>query len=230
MFKDRYLLLDTANLVDIERLSRTDAIAGVTTNPSLMAKEEKGDYTERLKKIASLLNNEERSIEKMHLSVEVITLDPDEMIKQGSKLSYALDEYGLDTHIKVPVTLDNLRVITELTNIGIKVNATACMTALQAKLAIDAGANIVSFFYNRMKDGGDPDPEKEISEISNMLWDSDVKIICGSIRRPEDVLHCWEAGSHYVTAGMGVIEKMLLHAQTEKAIYGFQMDIEAWLS
>lgn len=231
MLKNRYLLLDTANLKDIERLATTNAIAGVTTNPSLMAKEDKGDYTNKLKMIAQLLDNEERCLDKTHLSVEVVTLDPEEMISQGQRLHFDLEDYGLDVHIKVPVTIDNLRVITELRNFGIKVNATACMTAVQAKIAIDAGANIVSFFYNRMKDGGDPDPEGEISKINSMLWNSpDIKIICGSIRKPEDVLRCWSAGAHYVTAGINVIEKLLIHHETDKAIKGFQEDIEKWLS
>lgn len=221
MFHDGKLLLDSARLEDIERLNGVGAIVGVTTNPSLMAKTEKGDYVEKLLQISKFLSKEE------HLSVEVITLHRPTMINQGIDLYTKLKDF-VDVHIKIPVTIDNLSVISSLSRMGIKVNATACMTAVQAKMAADAGAKIVSFFYNRMIDGGNFYPEDEVSKFSN--YSDDVKIICGSIRSPRDVLNCWHAGSNYVTAGMGVIEKLLYHSETDRAINGFQKDIDAWLN
>jgi len=227
------LYLDTANLEEITRVAETTAISGITTNPSLMAKEEKGDYIEKLQKIAAVLDDEK------HLSVEVITLDPVEMLRQAIEL--AQEVRGVDLHIKIPVMLDTLPVITKLTyEHGINVNATACMTAEQAKMALDAGAPVVSFFYNRMKDGRldanhelyrfwqefniDFDSESSIKESNNC------DVICGSIRKPADVLSCWESGAQIVTASMKIIEQMITHPQTDKAIQDFQKDIEAWLA
>ena len=219
------LYLDTANIDEIKRLTRTTAISGVTTNPSLMAKEEKGDYVGKLKEIA------EETI-GMHLSVEVITLDPREMVKQAIELRDELKD--VDLFIKIPITLDNLTVISHLeVNEKIKVNATACMTADQAKMAMDAGASVVSFFYNRMKDGHlNADREIRMFHIDAMhrLSHSGCNIICGSIRKPEDITACWAAGADIVTASMKTIEQLISHPQTDKAIQGFQEDIEKWLA
>jgi transaldolase len=220
----RELFLDSANLDDIRQMVKTEAIQGVTTNPSLMAKEAKGGYTERLLEICDIISNTER---KMHLSVEVITSDPEKMIYQAMTLAHTLKNPRVDLHIKIPLMLETLPVITELLNKKVKVNATACMTALQAKLAEDAGAPIVSFFYNRMLDGGEK-AEEEISRFCNGLGRS-AQVICGSIRKPEDVRRCWLAGARIVTASMKVIKEMVSHPQTDKAIQQFQQDIDAWL-
>jgi len=237
------LYLDTANIDEIKRLTRTTAISGVTTNPSLMAKEEKGDYVGKLKEIA------EETI-GMHLSVEVITLEPREMVKQAIELRDELKD--VDLFVKIPVTLDNLTVISHLeVNEKIKVNATACMTADQAKMAMDAGASVVSFFYNRMKDGK-LDADDELRRFANFrtnknyVYESKMmfgatrcysiydipmpKVICGSIRKPEDITACWAAGADIVTASMKTIEQLISHPQTDKAIQGFQEDIEKWLA
>ena len=99
------LLLDSANLDEIEEVKDTSAVCGVTTNPSLMAKEEKCDYTEHILKICDLLVPED------HLSVEVITLDPEEMIDQADLLhDKVMKDHGyVDLHIKIPVSFDYLR-------------------------------------------------------------------------------------------------------------------------
>src|SRR3990167_3915438 len=151
------LLLDTANIDAIKKFAETGIIAGVTTNPSLMAKESKGDYVEKLKEIADALMLNRGGLS--HLSVEVTTLDPKKMIEEASQLNEILRARGkLDLHVKIPLMLETLEVIGWLHDMKIKVNATACMTALQAKLAQQAGADVVSFFYNRIKDGsGSPD-------------------------------------------------------------------------
>lgn len=244
------LLLDSANIEDVKRIAFTDAISGVTTNPSLMAKEEKGDYTHKLIDIAEVLNE---SGTRKHMSVEVITLDPDEMVEQAVDLAKHFESKPLvELHIKIPVTLDNLQVITALESKGIKVNATACMMHSQAKMALDAGASIVSYFYNRIIDGGGIDPNTEIHRTSRYMVSRErsvssfpeamlssqkgyitvpgpPQIICGSIRKPEDVTACWLHGASHVTASMKIIEQLLSHPQTDIAINGFQKDIEAWL-
>ena len=237
------LLLDSANYNEITRICDTSAISGVTTNPSLMAKEVKGDYLNKITNIAQLLHS---TCLRKHLSAEVITLDPNEMLVQAVEIREALKFSAefVDLHIKIPVTLENLSVITSLEGMGIKVNATACMMHSQAKMAIDAGASIISYFYNRIKDGGGIDPDEEINKTASYRRSPEFcgdpskayitaygapSIICGSIRKPEDVTACWESGSEYVTASLKIIELLLKHEQTDIAINGFQKDIEAWL-
>ena len=233
------LFLDSANLSVIQRMMGLDCIAGVTTNPSLMAKEEKGNYLDRLREIADLVSSSGTRSPR-HLSVEVITLDPSEMLVQADQIRNVLMpfEKHLDLYIKIPVTLDNLEVISKLNNYGINVNATACITWSQAKLAADAGAKIVSFFYNRALDGGGI-PLEEMYHfqgtmdhqpvIEGVIVQSGTAIICGSIRKPIDVLLCWEAGAQFVTASEKVIQEMSEHPQTDLAIKQFQGDIDKWL-
>lgn len=245
------LLLDSANLGDIRRISHTDAIAGVTTNPSLIAKTEKGDYIERLELIAKILGQgcHQKNVNRKHLSVEVITTDPHRMFIQAKKIAERLKDYAqwIDLHVKIPVTVDTLRVITDLERgWHVNVNATACMMPSQAKMAMDAGASVVSFFYNRMKDGGDVSPSYTIREFAELrprqdllmttsfvpergLSNYDCQIICGSIRKPEDVMLCWDAGADFVTVGMHIIELFMKHPQTDLVIENFQRDIDGWL-
>lgn len=218
----KMLFLDSANLDEIKQMVKTEAIQGVTTNPSLMAKEAKGGYVQRLNEICNVLADTDR---RLHLSVEVITSDPEKMQEQAMLLRDSLPT-TVDLHVKIPVLFDTLPVITRLSNSRVKVNATACMTALQAKLAEDAGAEIVSFFYNRMLDGA-VDADTEIQKYCEIRRNS--QIICGSIRKPDDVRRCWRAGAEIVTASVKVIREMIAHPKTDEAVAQFQRDIDAWL-
>lgn len=226
------LLLDTANLDDIKKFSKTTLISGVTTNPSLMAKESKGNYVDKLRRIRDGILEARKGGSGMHLSVEVTTLDPNGMIDEACQLEEVLgrkgSESGVDLHIKIPVMPQTMRVLGELRQKSVKTNATACMTAMQAKLACDAGADIVSFFYNRIIDGNE-----DASNVLNnfhALRPHHVKVICGSIRKPDDIQKCWFSGADFVTASPAIIELALMHPQTTIAINKFQEDIEKWLS
>lgn len=237
------LFLDSANLEEIKELIKTSAISGVTTNPSLIAKEAKEDYLEKLLKIKNVIVENKR---RLHLSVEVITLDPIEMIDQTNQIYSKLiatntDKQLVDLHIKIPAMFKSLPVITEIMSskyIGRNVNATACMTVLQAKLASDAGAKIVSFFYNRMIDGftseqqqhdtNEKAKEKTVLEIKKAKEIIESEIICGSIRHASDVLECWSAGADIVTASYKIISEMISHKKTSEAIAQFQDDIDKW--
>lgn len=223
------LFLDSASIQDMKAVMPTGAVAGITTNPSLMAKEEKGDYLVKLEQIAAFLSNQYNS-QDIHLSVEVTSLDVRKMIEEGLYLYGLLSRY-CDVHIKIPMMLESLTAISELDYAGVPVNATCIMHAEQAKLAMDAGASYVSFFYNRMKDGGVEFPEREVLRFrSSYLKGNKTKIICGSIRRAEDVVRCWEYGADVVTAGLPVIRTLTEHHKTTEAIQRFQKDLEEWLS
>lgn len=220
-----YLLLDTANFEEIEELIESRVIRGVTTNPSLISKEVKSDYFTKIEEIAQLLSCYPNH--KKHLSIEVIADNPEDMYVQAHQFSEDLDFSDVDLFIKIPIMVGTLPIITRLEESGIKVNATACMTELQAKMAADAGASIVSFFYNRMKDGGNQEPYKTVATAARTI---DSKIICGSIRKATDVTECWDAGAEYVTVSRKVIDEMIHHPQTSKAIMQFESDIKKWMS
>jgi transaldolase len=243
------LYLDTANLDDIRSFVKSEAIQGVTTNPSLMAKEVApisangfrtnedrwNIYVNRLREIRQILLETKR---KLHLSVEVTTSNPKEMAEQAVRLHGDVASDDIDVFVKIPVMLETLDVISYLSNKRVKVNATACMTALQAKLAHDAGAPIISFFYNRMIDGhtGEMPPSDatmralgQIATFSHEL-NRNARIICGSIRKPDDLMNCWVNGADIVTVGPKIIREAIVHPQTDKAIKQFQEDIDRWLS
>lgn len=231
------VLLDSANLAEIERLISSPAIAGVTTNPSLVAKEEKDDYYDLVKRIGDIVYG---AGGERHLSVEVTTLNPTEMISQALKIKKACQR----AFVKIPVMVETLPLINELRyHHGISVNATACMTALQAKLASDAGANVVSFFFNRMIDWnhrGDREGGQrplgscrtaalnEIAQYQQWRKPGSAYVICGSIRVDGDLTDCFNAGADYVTASAKIIEGIIRHPKTVESIEGFQRDIEKW--
>lgn len=220
----KQLYLDSANLADVTLMCETDLIQGVTTNPSLMAKEEPEHYAAKLKKIRNVLSQQRR---RMHLSVEVTTLDPQRMLTQAFNLKDDLEDEHVDLFVKIPVMFDTLRIITHLAERGVKVNATACMTPLQAKMAEDAGAQIVSFFWNRIRDAQDHQSPGDVVGIFSQLRRNS-KIICGSIRKPEDVVESWLSGADIVTASVKVLKESISHPKTTEAIEQFQKDIESW--
>lgn len=216
------LLLDSANIDEINELVKTTAISGVTTNPSLVSKEAKGNYIQRINDIISVLKQARRGL---HLSVEVLTAEPEKMEREAVDL-YNLWSPDISLHIKIPIMFETLPVMSALARRGIDVNATAAITAMQAKLAADAGAKVVSFFYRRGLDG-DEDMEHEIAKYKGF---SSVPIICGSIRTPIDVERCWISGADFVTANYKVIRSMTTHPKTTEAIDKFNGDIKKWLS
>lgn len=243
------LFLDTANLKDIEEALNGGFIRGITTNPSLLAKEPKGNYVEHLKKITELCKKYGKDIS---LSAEVFTNDPREMITQAeefvAKLKYVY------TAVKIPVGYkdqNNLWVIRELTKRGIIVNCTACHTPLQLMMAAASGAKYVSLFYNRVRDGAteeayalprekmlkekaldmkDYDPNAILRDTRELLEDyPQAEIIAGSIRTPVDVKEAGLNGAHIVTASLKIIKSALSHYKTDHAVDQFLKDFSAWL-
>lgn len=246
----RELYLDSANIDEIREFVQSSAISGVTTNPSLMAKESKGSYASKVEVIGDIIQSYATQVK--HLSVEVIGSTYDEMIREALQLKKLMVQFPVvDLYVKIPVTFDNLKVISTLRQEDINVNATACMTANQAQLASMAGARIVSFFYNRMIDGNInpkamfPEVQKvdakilakneirvfaESSKKYPIEFNSEyARVICGSIRKVSDVNDCWNSGAEIVTASAKIIKEMLLHPKTDEAIKQFEEDISKWL-
>ena len=142
------IFVDTANLKDIEKALKRGFIDGVTTNPSLLAKEPKTQFEKHIGKIVELIKKYKDGV---HLSVEVFSQDPKEILKQAKRFIKTFEYDSLS--IKVQVGWNELEVITELAKENIFVNCTACMTISQAMLAAKAGARYASLFWGRIRDG-----------------------------------------------------------------------------
>jgi len=220
------LFLDSANLQDVENALVRGHITGITTNPSLLAKEPKANFYEHIKKIVRLIEADGRSLP---LSVEVFATRPDEMIAQAQEIVQAIAYPQLN--IKVPIGWDELKVIYALAKLNIKVNCTCIFTEEQCVLAASSGASYVSIFHCRLKDiGGDP---VRVIENTRQILDQaghTAEIIVGSIRMQSDVLEAHLAGAHIVTAGAKVIEQMASHPATDKSVQGFLNDFQGWIS
>jgi len=239
------LFIDTANLADIET-ALCMGVRGVTTNPSLLAKEPKSNYAKHMMEIVKLCK---KYGDSCSLSVEVFSNDEKEIVRQAKEFVNEIKYKNLA--IKIPIGFEgqnNLSVIKELAQSGIQVNATACMTALQLLLSAEAGARYVSLFYNRLRDSAkesgknvlitnkvvrenDFDPNVVLSEARTLLESyPEVEIIAGSIRTPLDVKEAGLAGAHIVTASLAIIKQSLAHFKTDHAVEQFLNDFKTWTS
>jgi transaldolase len=244
------LFLDSANIADVERALSGGLIMGVTTNPSLLAKEPKGSYLTHMKKIATLLKKDKRNLS---LSVEVFSDKPEEMVAQAREFKKALGYKNLA--IKIPISFKGesyLGVVRRLVDEGFQVNCTACMTPLQLSLAAAAGARFVSLFYNRVRDGAtepeyesaraesltrkdieekDFDPRNVLREARSLLSPyPETEIIAGSIRSVLDVKEAGLAGAHIVTASLKVARSAISHFKTDHAVRQFLADFKEWIA
>jgi transaldolase len=220
------LFLDSANLQDVENGLARGFLSGITTNPSLLAKEPKADFYEHIKKIVKLIEADGRNLP---LSVEVFATQPDEMVAQGKEIMKQIGYSNLN--IKIPIGWNDLKAIYALAKEGIKVNCTCIFTEEQCVLAANAGASYTSIFHCRLKDiGGDP-----VRVIANTrrIFDQGghkAEIIVGSIRLQTDILEAHLAGGHIVTAGAKIIEQMSGHPATDNSVRGFLKDFQGWMS
>jgi transaldolase len=219
------VFLDSANLEEIEACLARGFISGITTNPSLLKKEPKTDFVKHIKKIANLCRKYKRLVP---LSVEVFTAHPNKMVVQAVDLMEKINYENLN--IKIPMGWDELGVINELAQKGIKVNCTCLFTEAQCMIAANAGAKYVSLFMNRMKDVG-IEPTSVIADARALLDDSntDAEIIVGSIRHERDIIEAQLAGAHIVTSPTEYFRRMTVHPQTIKSVAGFLKDFEDWL-
>ncbi len=209
------LFIDTANVKDIEKANAMGVISGVTTNPSLIAKEGR-DFKEVVKEITSIVDGP--------ISAEVVSLDALGMIEEGVELA----KIHPNIVVKIPMTIEGLKAVSALKKQGIKTNVTLIFTAQQALLAAKAGASYVSPFLGRLEDIGE-DAMAMLADIAEifMLHDIDCEIIAASIRNPYHVLLSAKAGAHIATVPYAVIEKMTQHKLTDEGIEKFLKDWES---
>lgn len=206
------LFIDTANIEEIREIASWGVLSGVTTNPSLIAREGR-KFEDVIEEITTLVDGP--------ISAEVVAEEADEMVRLGIELS----KIHKNIIIKVPMTSEGLKAISQFKKLGIRTNCTLVFSANQALLAARAGAYIVSPFVGRMDDIGNNGIALigEISEIFD-IHGIDTKIISASIRTPQHVADSAAAGAHISTIPYAVFKSMLRHPLTDAGIEKFNQD------
>ena len=206
--------IDTANVEDIRKANDMGIICGVTTNPSLIAKEGR-DFNEVIKEIASIVDG------PISGEVKATTTDAEGMIKEGREIA-AIHPNMI---VKIPMTTEGLKAVKVLNAEGIKTNVTLVFTSNQALLAARAGATYVSPFLGRLDDISvcGTDLIREIVEIFQVAG-IDTEIIAASVRHPMHVTECALAGADIATVPYKVLEQMTKHPLTDQGIEKFQKD------
>ena len=209
--------IDTANVEDIRKANDMGVICGVTTNPSLIAKEGR-DFNEVIKEITSIVYG------PIYGEVKATTVDAEGMIKEGREIA----AIHPNMVVKIPMTVEGLKAVKVLSAEGIKTNVTLIFTANQALLAAEAGATYVSPFLGRLDDISQPgiDLINTISEIFS-IYGYETEIIAASVRNPIHVTDCALAGADIATVPYKVIEQMTKHPLTDQGIEKFQADYKA---
>ena len=212
------LFIDTANVEDIKKANDMGVICGVTTNPSLIAKEGR-DFKEVISEIASIVDG------PISGEVKATTVDAEGMIAEGRKIA----AIHPNMVVKIPMTAEGLKAVKVLSQEGIKTNVTLVFSANQALLAARAGATYVSPFLGRLDDISQPGIEliRDIMTIFENYPDIETEIIAASVRNPIHVTDCALAGADIATIPYGTIEKMLKHPLTDQGIEKFQADYKA---
>lgn len=209
--------IDTANVDEIREANDMGIICGVTTNPSLIAKEGR-DFNEVIKEITSIVDG------PISGEVKATTVKAEDMIAEGREIA----KIHPNMVVKIPMTTEGLKAVKALSAEGIKTNVTLIFSAAQALLAARAGATYVSPFLGRLDDISMPgiDLINEITEIF-MMHDIQTEIIAASIRNPIHVIDCAKAGADIATVPYKVLEQMTKHPLTDQGIAKFQADYKA---
>lgn len=209
------IFLDTANIEHIKMANEMGVICGVTTNPSLIAKEGR-DFIETIKEITEIVNGP--------ISGEVISEKSEEMIKEGRVLA-AIHKNMI---VKIPMNIEGLKAVKVLASEGIKTNVTLIFSATQALLASNAGATYVSPFVGRLDDVSTDGIElvRNIADIF-AVHGIETEIIAASVRNPIHVIQAALAGANISTIPYGLIEQMVKHPLTNEGLAKFKSDWES---
>lgn len=206
------IFIDSANLDEIREINELGFLAGVTTNPSLVAKE-KGDFHRMVREICEIVDGP--------VNAEPLGITFGDMIREGQTLA------GLHPRVvvKIPLCEDGLRAISFLSQKGIRTNATLVFSANQALLAARAGASYISPFVGRLDDAGN-DGLQVLDEIMTILdqYAVDTEVIAASIRHPMHVVGAAKLGAHIATIPYQVIKAMIKHPLTDLGIARFVED------
>ncbi|MEY8355341.1 fructose-6-phosphate aldolase [Lachnospiraceae bacterium 54-53] len=206
--------VDTANIEEIRKANEMGIICGVTTNPSLIAKEGR-DFKQVIEEITSIVDG------PISGEVKATTVDAEGMIGEGRQIA----SIHPNMVVKIPMTAEGLKAVKVLAEEGIKTNVTLVFSSAQALLAARAGAAYVSPFLGRLDDISMPgiDLIEDITEIFS-IHDIGTEIIAASIRNPIHVIDCARAGADIATVPYKVLEQMTRHPLTDQGIAKFQED------
>lgn len=206
--------IDTANVSEIKEANDLGVLAGVTTNPSLVAKEGV-DFHERIREICNVVEGP--------VSAEVISLEADKMIEEGKELA----KIAPNVVVKVPMTTEGLKAVKAFSDLGIRTNVTLVFSAVQALLAARAGATYVSPFLGRLDDIGHNgmDLIRQIAEIF-AIHGIETEIIAASVRHSVHVTEAALNGAHIATIPASVIHQLVKHPLTDQGIEKFLADWE----
>jgi transaldolase len=209
------IFLDTANIDEIRDAASLGVLDGVTTNPSLMSKENRGDYQDVLKEICGIVQGP--------VSAEVVTEDCEEMIEQARVLA------KIDDHIvvKIPLIADGIKAVKRLSAEDINTNVTLCFSANQALLAAKAGATYISPFVGRLDDVG-MDSMGVVADIIEIYenYAFSTQVLVASIRHTQHVLESATLGADVATIPYKVLMQMFKHPLTDAGIAAFNRDWE----
>ena len=207
--------IDTANVAEIREAYDMGIIAGVTTNPSLIAKEGR-DYQETLKEIASFMDG------PISGEVRADSDTAEKMIVEGREIA-ALSKNMV---VKIPMTAEGLKAVKVLSQEGIKTNVTLIFSANQALLAARAGASYVSPFLGRLDDISSDGLIliQDIMDVFSQYPDLETEVICASVRHPIHVLECAKTGADIATVPFKVLMQMISHPLTDQGIEKFKAD------
>ncbi|MEZ5346097.1 MAG: fructose-6-phosphate aldolase [Pyrinomonadaceae bacterium] len=205
--------IDTANLDEIKEAAELGLIDGVTTNPSLVAKEGDIDFKERIAEICDIVSGD--------VSAEVTAVDTEGMLREGRELAKIAD----NVVIKVPLTWDGLKATRLFSEEGTKTNVTLCFSASQALLAAKAGAGYISPFIGRLDDisQNGMDLIADIVQIYDN-YGFETEILAASIRHPMHIVDCALAGADVSTVPFSVFKKIVKHPLTDKGLDAFLAD------
>jgi transaldolase len=208
--------IDTANLDDIREAQAMGVLDGVTTNPSLMSKEE-GEFEDIIRAICEIVDGP--------VSAEVVSTDTEGMIEEARR-NAAIHEQVV---VKIPITLDGLKAVKACSMEGIRTNVTLCFSANQALMAAKAGAAYISPFIGRLDDLAQDG--MELIRTIRKIYDNygfETKVLAASLRSPNHVVQCALAGADVSTLPPDVLGKLLTHPLTDIGLESFLSDWKAW--
>ena len=212
------LMLDTANLEELEYGLSMWPVSGVTSNPSILKSEGDIDVYDRLKTIRCLCTN------GRSLHIQVVSNTTDGIIKEAKTIASII---GHDTYIKIPVSESGLPAIKALAKEGVNVTATGIYTTMQGILAVLAGAKYVAIYYNRMEDNC-TDADRVIEQIRSFIDESgsEAKILAASFKNVAEIVSAFANGAHSATVSYGLIKKALSLPSIDSAVEVFKHDFE----
>lgn len=209
-------VVDTANIEAIKHINEFYPLRGVTTNPSIISKENTQDFIGHLKKIRAIIGPD-----KM-LCAQTLQTEADKIVEEGVKLN---KEIGGDFYLKIPIGEAGLKATMELKKLGVKVLMTAIFTPAQALMAATAGADYVAPYVNRL-DNVLADGVGVVAAIVNQfdLYGVNCKCLAASFKNSQQVHECAQVGCHSVTIAPEIFKLLISHPLTDVAIQGFEKD------